>query len=68
MLSAWLKSADILQDPEQTNYFFIQQCVNETYFTARKTVVMQRFARLQTNLGNGYQQYIAGYLLRTDDG
>ncbi len=37
---------------EQDNCFIIQQIVNKTYFADEKTVVMQRFTRLRTNLRN----------------
>ena len=35
---------------EQDNCFIIQQIVNKTLFTARKTVVAQRFTRFLTNV------------------
>ena len=47
-----------LRKIEQDNC--IQQIVNETDFVARKTLVVQRFARFQSNLGN-LATYIAGY-------
>ena len=37
---------------EQDNCFIIQQIVSETDFAARKAVVVQWFARFQSNLGN----------------
>ena len=36
----------------QDNCFIIQQIVNEKYFTAKNTVVMQRSAILRTNCCN----------------
>ena len=37
---------------EQDNCCIIQQIVNENYFTAKNTVVMQRFAILRSNCSN----------------
>ena len=43
----------IFRKIEQDNCFIIQQIiVNETDFAARKTVVVQGFARFQSHLGN----------------
>ncbi len=42
---SWLKSDDILD-----NCFIIQQIVHGNFLTAKKTVVMQRFARRQEDI------------------
>ena len=42
----------IFRKIEQDNCFTIQQIVNERYFAAQDTVVMQRFAILWTNCFN----------------
>ena len=42
----------ILRKIEQDNCFINQQIVNEAYFVATKALVVQRFARFQTYLGN----------------
>ncbi len=62
---SWLKSEDIPQDCASTAqdiFFIIQQFVNEIHFAARKTVIMQRVARLLTNLGNLHVSQDVGYV------
>ncbi len=50
-----------------TNCFIIQQIGNETHFADKKTVIMQRFTRLRTNLRNlGISQDIC-YVRLTDN-
>ena len=48
----WPTNQTIFRKIEQDNCFIIQQIVNETLFVARITVVVRRFERFRTNLGD----------------
>ena len=60
------KSDDIPQDRAGTKCLSIQQIVNETDFAVRKTVVVQHFARFNTNLGNLRISQDISYVGKTD--
>lgn len=55
----------ILRKTEQDNCFIIQQIVNKTHFTLRKSVVRQEIVRFWMKLDE--PTCITGYLLCTDD-
>ena len=55
----------ILRKIEQDNCFIIQQIVNKTHFTLRKSVVRQEIVRFRKKLDE--PTCITGYLLCTDD-
>ena len=53
---------------EEDNCLITQQIVNEAYFTARKAMVMRRFAGIQTNHRNFYLRISQDQLSSTNDG